>query len=185
MNFDKKPEKNDPPVQAEKEVPKTISVVSELDRSILERVATQPKTLDEVSSIRVEKREDGKHRLSIPEELEEYKKKYAFLWVFKNARAIDEACQQYHWLICNRTYFPDIPAYNFTASGTIERGDNILAFRPKHIEDEMRKQPGVDSKALLDRQFSLHKDDAAYYTPEPEYERGPDGKLRKVPVVGI
>lgn len=186
MSFEKNSEKSSTPVQTEKEAPaKTISVVSEIDRSIMERVATQPKTLEAVDSIRVEKREDGKHRLSLPDELEPYKKKYAFLWILKHTRAIDEACQQYHWLLCNRTYFPDIPNYHFSASGVIERGDSVLAFRPVHIDQEMRRQPGVESKKILDGRFKAHENDAAFYTPSAEYEQGPDGKIKKVPVVGI
>lgn len=177
-----KPDKKNP-VQAETQ---TISVVSEVDRAILERVKSQPASLDEINEIRVEKKDDGLHRLSLPEELKKYEKKYAFCWVFKRPRAIDEACQQYHWLLCNRTYFPDVPNFHFSVSGIIERGDNVLLFRPKHIEDEMRRQPGLESVEKIKGKIGAHANDPSFYTPtSEEYEIGPDGKKRKVPVVGL
>lgn len=176
------PEKKEDPVQTESQ---TISVVSDLDRSIIERVKSQPKTLDEIDSIVVEKKEDGKHNLSLLDELKPYEKKYAFCWILRKTRSIDEARQQYHWSICTQSYFPDVPRFHFSSNGVIERGDNILLFRPKHIEDEMRKQPGIDSINKIKNQIGSHENDAAFYTPESEFEKGPDGKTRKVPVVGI
>lgn len=50
----------------------------------------------------------------------------------------------------------------------------------------MRKEPGIESMERLRRRFEAHKDDAAYYTPDGEFELDPkSGKLKQIPVVGI
>lgn len=168
--------------------PTTNVLVSDLDAFVLDRMKSQPKSLDEIDVQVVTQRKEGEHRLRLPEELEAYKKKYAFCWIFKRKQAIDEACDLYHWVLCNRAYFPEVAKkapHLFTARGAIERGDNILAFRTHAVDEVMRKAPGIESTERLKNRFKAHEGDATYYTPEDEYEKTPDGKLRKIPVVGV
>lgn len=160
--------------------------VSELDATIMDRVKSQPKSIEEIEVMSLPKPQLGRHRLSIPDELKEYETRFAFCWVFKNKRAIDEACTQYHWVLCNRSYFSDIPNHLFSVNGGIEQGDMILAFRSKKIDSEMRKAPGLESAQIIKTRTEAHKDDPAFYIPKSdEYEVGPDGKRKLVPIVGV
>lgn len=58
-------------------------LVSETDAYILDRIKSQPKTLEEVDLQVIEKSMETQHRLRLPDELKEYQKKYAFCWLFK------------------------------------------------------------------------------------------------------
>lgn len=163
-------------------------MVSDMDAYILDTFKSQPKTLQDVEAIVVETPKDGRHRLSLPEELESYKKKYAFCWIYKRKRAIDEARNLYYWVICNKTHFPEVAEKRpslFTSAGAIEQGDEILAFRTHQVDKKMREAPGIESRDAIKNRIGAHSGDATYYTPEPEFERGPDGKLREIPVVGV
>lgn len=164
-------------------------LVSETDAFILDRLRSQPKTLEDLDVQVISENKAGKHRLSLPEELEVYKDRYAFCWIFKRKQSIDEACDIYHWVICNRSHFSDVAdkaPHVFTARGVIERGDEILMFRKKEIDEMMRKAPGIESAQRIKNRFEAHKNDPNYYTPDSdEYEVGADGKKRKIPVVGV
>lgn len=181
-----KTEKIEPKAPIQSGETKVNLLVSETDAFILDRMKSQPSSLDAVDVMVAERVDDRRHRLSLPDELESFTKKYAFCWIFKRKQAIDEACDIYHWVLCNRNHFSDLPDHLFTARGVIERGDNILAFRPKHIDDQMRRVPGVESTELIKARTKAHENDPAFYVPDSdEWEVGPDGKRRKVPVVGV
>lgn len=177
--------------KVEKEVvqaPQQNILVSDLDSFVIDRLRSQPQTLTDVEARVLEKPKDGSHRLSLPEELKEYEKKYAFCWIYKKKRAIDEACDIYQWVLCNKTYFPDVAekaSHLFTARGVIERGDEILAFRTIAVDQEMRKAPGLESTARIKSRTEAHQGDATYYIPDAEYERQPDGTMKQIPVVGV
>ena len=157
------------PVQPERtEKSQNIIVHSELDAMLLDRVKSQPKTLDEIDVEVIEKPKEGRHQLSLPDELEPYLKKYAFCWIFKRKQSIDEACDQLHYKLTNRTYFPELPDHLFSARGIMERGDNVLAFRPKHIDDEMRKAPGLESTMRIKQRLTAHEGNPDFYVPKPE-----------------
>jgi hypothetical protein len=172
------------PVQPESKQ-QGIVIHSELDAFVMDRLKSQPKTLDEIDLQVVSKPEEGAHRLRLPVELECYKDRYAFCWIFKRKQAIDEACDLLHYQLTNRTYFPDLPDHLFSARGVIERGDNILAFRSRKIDEEMRRAPGIESNERIKARFNAHAGDATYYVPDAEYERQLDGTLKKIPVVGV
>jgi hypothetical protein len=170
-------------VQAEKA--QNLVIHSEIDAFVMDRLKSQPKTLEEIDAVVVEKPKDGKHQLSLPEELDPYLPKYAFCWMFKRKQSLDQACDLYHWSFTNRTYFPEMPDYLFSARGVMERGDVVLMFRPKRIDDEMRKQPGIESLERIKARTEAHKGDPRFYVPEAEFEKQPDGSIKKVPVVGV
>jgi len=164
---DVKPEKNTP-VQAETAKPQNIVIHSELDAMVMDRLKSQPQTLEAIDSEVITKRDETKHALSLPDELLPYTKKYAFCWIFKRKQAIDEAIDQLHYKLTNRTYFPDLPDHCFSARSVIERGDNILMFRPIAIDREMRKAPGIESTDRIKARTSAHEGDPNYYVPKPE-----------------
>lgn len=183
-------------VQAHKETPvphgePQVSVLrSEIDAFLQDRMRSQPKTLEEVETRVVEKPQAGKHQMSIPDELKEYEKKFAFCWIFKHKKAVDEACNLYHWVICNKTFFPEIAKsapHVFSANGAIELGDNILAFRSRQVDDFMRKAPGLESAQRIKDRTEAHKNDPSFYVPQSdEFEKDPiTGKTIKVPIVGV
>lgn len=170
-----KPKVEQKPV-AEKESPapqekaQNIIVHSELDGMLLDRIKSQPKTLDEVDAEVIEKPKEGRHQLSLPDELEPYTKKYAFCWIFKRKQSIDEACDLLHYKLTNRSYFPELPDHIFSARGIIERGDNVLAFRPKKIDEDMRKVPGLESNERIKARMVAHEGDPNFYVPKEEVD---------------
>ena len=158
-------------VEPEKKAPvQNIQIHSEIDSMLLDRLKSQPSTLDAIDLEIVSKPKEGVHKLTLPEELEPYTKKYAFCWIFKRKQSIDEACDQLHYKLTNRTYFQDLPDHCFSARGVIERGDNILMFRPIRIDEEMRKAPGIESNERIKNRMKAHEGDPDFYVPTPEGE---------------
>lgn len=147
-----------------------IIVHSELDAMLLDRVKSQPRSLDEIDAEVIVKPKEGRHNLSLPDELEPFTKKYAFCWIFKRKQAIDEACDMLHYKLTNRTYFPELPDHLFSARGIIERGDNVLAFRPKKIDEDMRKIPGMESIERIKQRTTAHEGDPNFYIPKEEVD---------------
>ena len=155
-----------------------IVIHSEIDAFMIDRIKSLPKTLDEIDVEVVAKPDGSRHQLSLPEELKPYEEKYAFCWIFKRKQAIDEACDVYHYKFANRLYFSDIPEYLFSARGIMERGDNVLMFRPKRIDEEMRRAPGLESTEKIKLRQKAHEGDPNFYIPKPE-----SGEEKKV--VGV
>lgn len=145
-------------------------LVSSTDAYIWDRMKSQPKSLKDIDVQVVTERQPGLHRLALPKELNEYETKYTFRWIFKNKRAIDEACDVKGWIIVSRTHFSGLPNHLFTANGSIERGDNILAFMPRAKAEAMRQRPGDTSRQMLNSTIGKHKDDPNYYVPKDEEE---------------
>lgn len=143
-------------------------LVSHTDAYVHDRMKGQPKTLDEVDIKVMEPHQGNRHRLSLPRELEQYTKKYAFRWLMKTKRAIDEACDVKGWVLVNRTHFPDLPKHYYTVNGSIERGDTILAFMPQARANELRQVPGQLSNDRIKQQFDRHKDNPNFYVPKDE-----------------
>jgi len=158
------------PKKKEPEIERTPTIlVSNTDAYIWERMKSQPKDIDALHVEVLDKPEDPKkHRLSLPDELLPYEKKYVFRWIYKSKRAIDEACDIRGWTLVNRSYFGDLPNYLYTVNGSIERGDNILAFMPKEKAEYLRKIPGQKSREVMQATFDKHKDDPNYYVPKDE-----------------
>lgn len=156
----------------EKDEPKTTILLTEMDARIHDRMKSQPKSLDDVV-IKVDpEKKDGKHRLSLPDELVPHLKKYAFRWIYKSNRAMDEACNIRGWLLVNRTYFPEIPDYLISSNGGVERGDNILAFMPKEKAELLRTAPGLRSREIVDGTIGKHQGNPNFYKPtDSEDER--------------
>lgn len=143
-------------------------LVSNTDAYIWDRMKGQPKTLKEVDVRVEEKRDPNRHRLSLPKEIEAYEKKYTFRWIFKRKQAIDDACDIKGWVLVNQWYFPDLPKHLFTSNGSVERGDNILAFMSREKAEEIRRKPGELSRAAVKARFEAHKGDPNYYVPSDE-----------------
>jgi len=160
------------PVQAEKKEMTNFVIHSELDALVMDRVKSQPKTLVEVDSEVVISPKEGRHALSLPDEIQPFTQKYAFTWIFKRKQAIDEACDMYHYKFTNRTYFDMLPDHLFSARGVIERGDMILMFRPKAMDEQMRKAPGLESTERIKSKYKAHEGDPNFYVPKSEGDEG-------------
>ena len=140
-------------------------LLSNNDAYVHDRMKSQPKTLKDVDVKVEEKRDATKHRLSLPDEILSFEKKYTFRWLMKHKQALDYACDVRGWVLVNRTYFPDLPRHLFSVSGSIERGDSILAFIPRKKADAMRAEPGEKSRNIIKGAFEKHKNDPRFYTP--------------------
>lgn len=142
-------------------------LLSNTDAYIHDRMKAQPKTLEEIRVDNLGKPKDpSKHRLSLPEELKDYGKKFAFRWLDKNKQSLDYSCDVRGWKILSRNYFPNLPKHLFTVNGSIERGSVILAFIPVELAEEIRKEPGEKSNNIIQGMFEKHSDDPRYYTPQ-------------------
>lgn len=159
-------------------------LVSETDAYIHERMKSQPKSLDEIDIKIKENWEERGHILKLPTELEKYCKEYAFRWINKKKRSIDHAIDVIGWSFVNRVIFKELPKYLFTANGSIERGDAILAFmplkkaiqirlRPADISRErVRNTPVQDLRHWEDRGENYYKPDLGAAENDNEKPRG-------------
>jgi len=146
-------------------------ILSHTDAYVHDRMKSQPESLEKIDLQVVPTADPTKHRLSLPDDFEPYKKKYAFRWIFKNKQAIDHACNVRGWVLANRTYFEDLPNHLFTANGSIEIGDNILGFMPKERAEKLRRAPGEKSAQIVEGMLGKHADDPRYYTPEDSNDK--------------
>ena len=154
-------------------------VMTEIDTKIRERIIGQPQSLDDIDVKVSAERPQGLHRLSLFPEFEQYSYdctrgdsckfhrrevekrngvvyvkilnhgKYAFRWLLKNNRAIDDAINVRGWYLANRALFPEVPKMLFSVSGGVELGDSILACMPIAKALAIRNAPSVRSKELL------------------------------------
>lgn len=142
---------------AEAPLSQAVTLVSELDGYIQERMKSQPKDLASVEVM--EKPSLGRHRLSLPDYFEQlnydspHHGPYVFRWIYKEKRAIDRALNVVGWVLANRTYFPDAPKELFSVSGAIEVGDAVLGFMPVKRALELREKPGRMSREALEREL--------------------------------
>ena len=153
------------------ETPSTrVTILSELDSYISERMKEQPTSLTEVAN-RVEvTNRSGSHRMSLPTYFTQYSADdqkaagpYAFRWVLKVKRSIDDHLAK-GWLFVNRAYFPDAPRYLFTANGGVELGDTMLAFLPIKQAKLMRERPAKLSQERLKGQMTTTGPDTVLMT---------------------
>jgi len=171
---EKKPEETIKPVtQAETPQRQTLTLVSETDAYIADRMKSQPKTVDEVAMLKPKRYEPGKHRLSLPEELMEYEDRFAFRWINKKKRALDDAIDVKGWVVINRALFPDLPEHLFASSGAIERGDTVLMFYSKerqkayHADNALKAKRLRTSTAMLQKTLpEVEKGQAGFYKPK-------------------
>ena len=140
-------------------------LVTETDSYLLERMKLQPKTLEAISVMDTEL-PPGRHRLSLPKELEQHAKDIAFHWIFRDKRAIDEAIDK-GWVFVNRQLFPKLPGYLFTIAGAIEKGDLILACMSKKKAEARTKAAQQRSADMVSAQVNKHKEDGElFYKPK-------------------
>lgn len=174
-----KTEKAPEPLKQEKVVKKQVSeevvpdrqptvIVSNTDAYIYDRLKGQPKTLDEVANNVDVIKKEGKHQLSLPDEIEALTDRFAFRWLMKNKKAIDYACDVRGWVLVTRAHLGGLPNHLFTVNGTIERGDTILAYMSKARAEKLRQEPGKLSREIVKSQFNKHKNDPRYYVPKDE-----------------
>ncbi len=165
-------------VEPVKEEYPVLQTMSEEDAYIHDKMKSQPKTLDEVLLVKEKKYLPGEHRLSLPKELKVHEKHFAFRWINKKKRAVDDASIK-GWVIVNRKLFPDVEKkakHLFSTSGAIEKGDAILAFMNKEVAIQIRKAPGEKSNQYLKAQLSkgtdpLPKGKSGFYKPEDTSEK--------------
>lgn len=169
-----------PPVE-NTESPETYPVLqtmSEEDAYIHDKMKSQPKTLDEVLLVKEKKYLPGEHRLSLPKEFKKYEDKFAFRWINKKKRAVDDASIK-GWVIVNRVLFPEAAKkakHLFSTNGAVEKGDAILAFMNKDVALQIRRAPGEKSSAYLKAQLDkgtqpLAKGQSGFYKPEDTGEK--------------
>src|SRR3990167_8375895 len=149
---------------------KPIVITTEIDAYISEIMRGGPQSKDDIQ-VRDYSEATGKHRLSLPDELEsKYGKKYAFRWVNKKKDWIDRAIFIRRWLIVNRVLFSDMPKHLFTANGTIENGDTILCFMPIMEAERLRRNSREKSTALVKdlpmEKWKDKREDSPYYKPD-------------------
>ena len=147
-----------------------LTIMSGEDVYVADRMKSQPKTIDEVLLVKERKFAPGEHRLSLPKELCEYQDRFAFRWINKKKRAIDDAIDLKGWVIVNKALFPNLPRHSFSTSGGIERGDTILMFMSLKKAEAMRRIPGEKSAQLVKDQLSkgeesLPKEQSGFYKP--------------------
>lgn len=164
------------PVREEVPVKPTV-IMREEDAYIHERIATQPKSLEELSQVVVHT-DVEKSRLQLPDYFEQFsydctvaspkckahawtydekanrwsydrRGKFIFRWVKNTKRAIDTAMNVNSWVFVNRRLFPDAPTHLFSANGGIELGDVILFVLPAAQALQLRNAPGKRSTEAL------------------------------------
>lgn len=165
--------------QAEKSPAPTV-ILSHVDAYIHERVKAQPKTRQEIDVKLEEKVNPEHHRLTLPYELDEFKKKYAFHWILKSPRGISEACDIKGWVLVNKTHFPELPNHLFSVTGSIERGDLILGFMKLEKAERYRREVGELSTEKVKGMQGAHRGKPGYYVPSDTSEEG-----EKSQVIGI
>lgn len=162
--------------EPQKSMPEQVlQVMSEEDAYIADRMKSQPKTLDDILTVKETKYAPGEHRLSLPKEFRPYQDRFGFRWLNKKKRAIDDAIIK-GWVLVNRTLFPDVAKeakHLFSTSGAVEKGDALLACIALHIAESIRKAPSEKSKAVLKSQLDrgkqkLSKEQSGFYEPKED-----------------
>lgn len=183
MTLDAKSQPSQPPESAQTPdpVPPRITILSELDSYITERMKEQPASLEEAVQ-RLEVRERApRHRMKLSPYFESLSADnpkgagaYVFRWVFKTKRSVDDHLAK-GWLLVNRSYFPKAPRYLFTANGGIELGDVLLAFMPVKQAKAIREAPAKLSQERLKSRMTQTKPD--YLVMTGNQDRLKDGSV--------
>lgn len=118
---------------------------SEIDAYVHERIKSQPKSLEEIQ-IKTVEAENRPNILALPKELEKHGKEYAFRWINKKKRSIDNALDVIGWTLVTRNFFNDMPKHLWGPNGVIERGDAILAFMSRKQAEKIRLRPAEISR---------------------------------------
>jgi hypothetical protein len=155
----------------------TLTIMSQEDAYLADRMKSGPKSLEEVVTVKERHYAPGEHRLSLPSEFKKYEKKLAFRWINKKKRAVDDAINK-GWAIVNRTLFPDIAKnspYLFSTSGAVERGDAVLAIISLAVAKQIRLAPGEKSMATVKSHLNkgkvkLPKGKSGFYEPKEKDE---------------
>lgn len=132
--------------RADVATPQTMILKSELDAYVSERLREQPATIDDIQVKFNAERAEKHNILALPKELEKYGKNYAFRWINKKKRSIDNALDVIGWTFVTLNYFKDLPKHLFTSNGVIERGDAIMAFMPIKQAESIRLRPAQLSR---------------------------------------
>ena len=141
-------------------------LMSGVDAYVADRMKSQPSTIEEVESLVKEDVGDKPHRLTLPPELDSFRKKFAFRWLFKHKQNLDYQCDARGWVLVHRAHFGDLPEHLFSVNGSIERGDTILAFMPVLKAEGLREEPGQKSIEAIKAMMGRHKDNPNYYAPD-------------------
>ena len=180
------------------EVSKSVTILSELDSYIAERMKGQPTRVEEAVA-KVESLSDRpRHRLQLPDFFEalsaDNKAKagpYIFRWTLKKKQAIDRDLNR-GWILTNRSYFPSAPRYLFTANGGIEVGDALLMFMPARKALLLREAPARISQERLRGQMTHTSPDYVLMSGDKHNEHiyqpqlGPEAaETAETPVPGV
>ena len=185
-------------VQAYVPVSPTV-IMREEDAYIHERIASQPKSLEELGRIKVHT-DFEKTRTQLPDYFEAFsydctvsnpkcrahawkqdettnrwsygnRGKYIFRWVKNSKRAIDISMNVYGWVFVNRRLFTEAPTHLFSANGGVELGDLILFVLPAEQGLALRHAPGKRSTEILKSRITKTKSGEALMTGDPTNER--------------
>lgn len=153
--------------------PQRVLMQSELDVYISDRMKEQPSSIEEVQAKDIFDPRELPHRLKLNKKVEEAMEKRGMSarWVFKSKKAIDHALNVIGWTIVNKVYFPELEDYHFTANGSIEVGDSILAFMPKKHAEKIRLRPAEISR---ERVKSTPAQDLRKWEQRAEHHYKPD-----------
>lgn len=125
----------------------TLVIKTEIDAYVASRLKSQPQSVAEIQATDIKENSSATNILKLPDSVQNAldRKNLVPRWLNKDKRAIDRALDVRRWVIVNRTLFPHLPRHYFTANGTIENGDLILACMSKERADTLRKIPGERS----------------------------------------
>lgn len=148
-------------------------LMTQVDAHIHERMKGQPKSIEEVEATVGKDFTAPQHVLVLPRAIKTYEKDFTFRWINKNKRAVDHALDVVGWVFVNPTLFPKLYKnfkHLFTANGSIERGDAILAFMSRKRAEELRALPASRSRERVEsipvQDLSRWKDRGEkYYKP--------------------
>jgi len=143
-----------------------MTIVSNDDAYIMDRISSQPKTLAEVIAVKEKTYGPSEHRLSLPKEFQEYTKDYRFRWINKKKRSIDDAINLKGWIVVNRTLFPHLPKHLFASSGAVENGDALLMFMSERKAVNIKK--GVEARSAALRKSTPMLDPVAHESPKDQ-----------------
>jgi hypothetical protein len=170
---------------SEPESSQPMVIKTEVDAYINEMIKSQPQTVEEVE-VRDFNYDRPASMVAVAPEIKEIfeRRNLAYRWIYKKKQAIDHAIYRRGWIIVNRTMFPELKRHHFTANGTIETGDLMLAFMPEAQAFKLRNKPREES---ADKVRSLPMESAykastggekiGYY--KPAYQAEPDGVVER------
>ena len=152
---------------------KPVVLMSGIDLHIHDRMKSQPRRFEDISVKEVDFKTEGQHRLQLSKDIETamLKRNVTPRWLLKKKQAIDYALDVVGWTLVNKVYFPELSDHHFTANGSIEAGDSILAFMPIERAQIIRERP---AKLSRERVNNIPAQDLDKWEQRSEHHYKPD-----------